>query len=44
MLVDISNPFVGISFQPSAFAALVGVCFVTLFIKTREEPIDFVNL
>jgi cell division protein FtsW len=29
-------PFVGISFQPSTFAALVCFVFVALFIKTRE--------
>jgi cell division protein FtsW len=35
-------PFVGISFQPSAFAALVLFVFVMVS-KTREEPIDFVE-
>ena len=37
-------PFVGISFQPSAFAALVLFVFVARYLsKTREEPIDFVE-
>ncbi|OAB27972.1 cell division protein FtsW [Flavobacterium fryxellicola] len=36
-------PFVGISFQPSAFAALVLFVFVARYLsKTREKPIDFV--
>lgn len=36
-------PVVGISFQPSAFAALVLFVFVARYLsKTREEPIDFV--
>ena len=37
-------PFVGISFQPSAFAALVLFVFVARYLsKTREKPIDFVE-
>ncbi|MEO8253474.1 MAG: FtsW/RodA/SpoVE family cell cycle protein, partial [Flavobacterium sp.] len=37
-------PFVGISFQPSAFAALVLFVFVARYLsKTRTEPIDFVE-
>ncbi len=37
-------PFVGISFQPSAFAALVLYVFVARYLsKTRTEPIDFVE-
>ncbi|MFL9830542.1 FtsW/RodA/SpoVE family cell cycle protein [Flavobacterium sp. ST-87] len=38
----IQIPFVGISFQPSAFAALVLFVFVARYLsKTRTEPIDF---
>lgn len=37
-------PFVGISFQPSAFASLVVYVFVARYLsKTRTEPIDFVE-
>jgi cell division protein FtsW len=37
-------PFVGISFQPSAFAALVLFVFVARYLsKTREKAIDFVE-
>ncbi|RVT78696.1 cell division protein FtsW [Flavobacterium sufflavum] len=37
-------PFVGISFQPSAFAALVLFVFVARYLsKTRTEPIDFLE-
>jgi cell division protein FtsW len=37
-------PFVGISFQPSAFASLVLFVFVARYLsKTRQEPIDFVE-
>ena len=37
-------PFVGISFQPSAFAALVLYVFVARYLsKKREKPIDFVE-
>ena len=37
-------PFVGISFQPSAFAALVLFVFVARYLsKTRDKPIDFVE-
>ena len=37
-------PFVGISFQPSAFAALVLFVFVARYLsKTRENPIDFLE-
>ncbi|MEY2869528.1 MAG: hypothetical protein RIR01_2025 [Bacteroidota bacterium] len=37
-------PFVGISFQPSAFAALVLYVFVARYLsKTRTEPIVFVD-
>jgi cell division protein FtsW len=37
-------PYVGISFQPSAFAALVLFVFVARYLsKTREEPIVFVE-
>ena len=37
-------PFVGISFQPSAFASLVLFVFVARYLsKTREKPIDFVE-
>ena len=37
-------PFVGISFQPSAFAALVLFVFVARYLsKTRTEPINFVE-
>lgn len=37
-------PFVGISFQPSAFAALVLYVFVARYLsKTRTEPIDFIE-
>jgi cell division protein FtsW len=37
-------PFVGISFQPSAFASLVLYVFVARYLsKTRTEPIDFVE-
>lgn len=37
-------PVVGISFQPSAFAALVLFVFVARYLsKTRQEPIDFVE-
>ena len=40
----IQIPFVGISFQPSAFAALVLFVFVARYLsKTRTEPIDFVE-
>lgn len=37
-------PFVGISFQPSAFAALVLFVFVARYLsKTRDKAIDFVE-
>nr|WP_288834068.1 FtsW/RodA/SpoVE family cell cycle protein [uncultured Flavobacterium sp.] len=37
-------PFVGLSFQPSAFAALVLFVFVARYLsKTRTEPIDFLE-
>lgn len=37
-------PFVGISFQPSAFAALVLFVFVARYLsKTREKAIDFLE-
>jgi cell division protein FtsW len=37
-------PFVGISFQPSTFAALVLFVFVARYLsKTREKPIDFLE-
>lgn len=37
-------PFVGISFQPSAFAALVLFVFVARYLsKTRTAPIDFLE-
>ena len=37
-------PFVGLSFQPSAFAALVLFVFVARYLsKTRTEPIEFVS-
>ncbi|MEL1242174.1 FtsW/RodA/SpoVE family cell cycle protein [Flavobacterium flavipallidum] len=37
-------PFVGISFQPSAFAALVLYVFVARYLsKTRTEPIVFID-
>lgn len=37
-------PVVGISFQPSAFAALVLFVYVARYLsKTRQEPIDFVE-
>ena len=37
-------PFVGLSFQPSAFASLVLFMFVARYLsKTREEPIVFVE-
>ena len=40
----IQIPFVGISFQPSAFAALVLFVFVARYLsKTRTGPIDFVE-
>ncbi|GEC71123.1 cell division protein FtsW [Flavobacterium flevense] len=40
----IQIPFVGISFQPSAFAALVLFVFVARYLsKTRTEPIDFME-
>ncbi|MCK8142054.1 FtsW/RodA/SpoVE family cell cycle protein [Flavobacterium sp. I-SCBP12n] len=40
----IQIPLVGISFQPSAFAALVLFVFVARYLsKTRENPIDFVE-
>lgn len=40
----IQIPFVGISFQPSAFAALVLFVFVARYLsKTRTESIDFVE-
>jgi cell division protein FtsW len=40
----IQIPYVGISFQPSAFAALVLFVFVARYLsKTRQEPIDFVE-
>ncbi|CAM3977886.1 FtsW/RodA/SpoVE family cell cycle protein [Flavobacterium weaverense] len=40
----IQIPFVGISFQPSTFAALVLFVFVARYLsKTREHPIDFVE-
>ena len=40
----IQIPFVGISFQPSTFAALVLFVFVARYLsKTRENPINFVE-
>ncbi|WP_366186808.1 FtsW/RodA/SpoVE family cell cycle protein [Flavobacterium ovatum] len=37
-------PFVGISFQPSALAALVLYVYVARYLsKTRDEPIDFID-
>ena len=40
----IQIPVVGLSFQPSAFAALVLYVFVARYLsKTREEPIEFVD-
>ena len=40
----IQIPVVGLSFQPSAFAALVLYVFVARYLsKTREEPIVFVD-
>jgi cell division protein FtsW len=37
-------PFVGISFQPSALAALVLYVYVARYLsKTREEPINFID-
>ncbi|MBD0724063.1 cell division protein FtsW [Flavobacterium sp. L1I52] len=40
----IQIPFVGISFQPSALAALILYVFVARYLsKTRSEPIEFVQ-
>ncbi|MBQ0907114.1 FtsW/RodA/SpoVE family cell cycle protein [Flavobacterium sp. F-328] len=37
-------PFIGLSFQPSAFAALILFIYVARYLsKTRETPIDFVQ-